>query len=330
MTSAPHGAPAKRSLVTLLSKAPWRLIGIVLLIVVLVNVDLPSVTREITKLGPAPILQAAAAFAALLVFRFWRWHVLAKAAGVDQSFFQTARSCNASIWLGLASPGRVGEFRRAVDLAASGRVSIGAASALVLFDLLLDLGFFIAVAAGGVFYLTQPGGFGALVFAALAGGALLAVTFSGALIEAVLGLAPPIARIPAVQQVMPLLRRRLPFGRGWQIAAATAGVLGAQSLIIAALTAPMALGLGWAGAPAMAALVGVSGAIPITYFGLGTRELTLIWLFGELGRPASLAIAVSFAFILIYLIGIAVSLMVAGGFRLAEAASAAGQAKGGT
>jgi uncharacterized membrane protein YbhN (UPF0104 family) len=58
-------------------------------------------------------------------------------------------------------------------------------------------------------------------------------------------------------------------------------------------------------------LAGMAGAVPITYFGLGTRDVMLVSFFGYLGRPAEEAVALSTCFLLVQLIGILVSLAVA-------------------
>jgi hypothetical protein len=55
-------------------------------------------------------------------------------------------------------------------------------------------------------------------------------------------------------------------------------------------------------------LAGIAGAVPITYFGLGTRDVVLIWFFGQIHRLPSDAVAFSFSVLLAQLIGIFVSL----------------------
>jgi hypothetical protein len=80
--------------------------------------------------------------------------------------------------------------------------------------------------------------------------------------------------------------------------------------MMAALVAPLQLRLNLTDVLTMVGLVGVSGAIPITYFGFGTREVTLIWYLSQFGLGKETAVAVSFSFLLAQLIGIAVSLAI--------------------
>ena len=65
MSAAPDlvSRPAPESVrwATRIAKAPWRLIGLVLLIVVLFKIDLNRLLSDFARLGPGPIAMAAGA-----------------------------------------------------------------------------------------------------------------------------------------------------------------------------------------------------------------------------------------------------------------------------
>lgn len=294
----------------MIRRIPFRLIGLLLLAYILFTLDLSLVLEQFRSIGAAAVTWAAMAFVMLLAFRCWRWHVLLQATSVPTSFSQNIVSCNASIWVGMATPGRVGEFRRATDLANEGALGLGQASALVLFELALDLAMFATFAVTA--WLLLIGGFDAAqswtLFSVLMIVTLALLAIVGSIVSASLRLFPALGKIPGVGSLMPRLAEHLDIGTGANIASLTLGVALAYVIMMIALIEGMLSAMGFLDAVAIVGLAGVAGAIPITYFGLGTRDVALIWYFAELGQSKETAVAVSFAFLLAQLIGIAVSL----------------------
>jgi len=299
----------------LLRRIPLRLIGILLLGYILYVIDLHEVLARLRQIGSASILAAIAAFVALLVFRCWRWHVLVVLVHGHGSMLANFASCNESIWLGLATPGRVGEFGRGLDLARRTGAGVAASSALVAFDLVLDLLAFAILCAAGVLLLlvrSDPTT-DQFVYLGLVAAGFICLVFMSARIAALFARIPWLGDLPGLSSLLPILATRLT-GRSrgaWGIAIATAGASLSYAAMIAALVAPMGLGLSTTQTLTMVGVVGLSGAVPITYFGFGTREAAIIWYFGQLHLTAETAVAVSFLFLLAQLIGIAVSLTIA-------------------
>lgn len=308
MTHSPESTPQPRSLAAMLARAPWRLIGVVLLIIVLANVDLRLVARQLAMIGPGALAAAALAFAGLLVFRCWRWRVLTEAIGAHEPLLRNLASCNRSIWLGLATPGRVGEFRRAGDLAAIRGWGLAGASSVVLADLLLDLAAYGAFALAAAFLVFAPplaGAAGAVIVLLLFAACVLN---AGKLLAAAMRAFPRLCRLPGLSQSGPALRDGF---RGTVAAKCLVAAVGAALsyvLMIACLAPPLSIDFTLAHAGLAVGLAVAAGSVPISYFGLGTRDVTLIWFFGLLGVGQAEALAVSFMFLLAQLIGLACSL----------------------
>jgi hypothetical protein len=291
-----------------IARAPWRLIGIVLLVVVILNVDLQAVLARFSGLGLGFVAGAAAAFVGLLAGRFWRWRILTTAVGARQPFWELASSCNRSIWLGLATPGRVGEFRRAADLALVRRWSMAASSSLVLLELLFDLAANGAIGVGGLLWLVASSPWGGLAAGAMVLFAAFSLVGLGLLVRLLLRLAPGLNKVAGLMELLPALRSGLSIGVGLKLLAATMLVALSYVGMVWCLVHPMQPDLRADHVATAVGLAGIAGAVPITYFGLGTRDVVLIWFFGKIQMLPPDAVAFSFSVLLAQLIGIVVSL----------------------
>lgn len=300
-------------------RLPFRLIGILLLGYVLYVVDLKEVGAQLRRIDAVSLSEAVLAFICLTLLRCWRWHVLVRSSGTTTSVRASFAACNTSIWMGLASPGRLGEFSRAMHLTQTSGKSLVETSALVTFDLLLDLFASVAMAAAGLVLLAlqkahQPAAFPIYLGCVLAG--LVCLTASGPLLQTGRRILLRTGTLPQIAALAGVLVTNLDRKTSWQIAVATVGAYTSYTLMIASLIAPMQLALDTSSTFTTVALAGVAGAVPITYFGLGTRDFALVWFFDQLGFGSAPAVAVSFSFLLAQVIGILVSLSLAALFRI--------------
>jgi uncharacterized membrane protein YbhN (UPF0104 family) len=289
--------------------SPLRLIGIAALVYVFQIVDVTAVMAQMRAIGPASVAAAAGAFAALVLIRCFRWRVLVQSIGKSIPMRDAVSACNASIWLGMATPARVGEFRRGVDLARRTDGDLSQATALVVFDLLLDLGaYLVAALAGAAFLYTGRGTEGLALYAVTVGAGLLCLVFLRVLLSASIRLLPGLRVIPGVGALLTSLVANLFLRRAVVIAVTTLAAFFAYASMMGLLVAPMHLNVGPLEIATIVGVAGVAGAIPVTYFGIGTREFALIWYLDQLGFGKETAVAVSFSFLLAQLIGIGVSL----------------------
>lgn len=300
--------------ITVFRRIPFRLIGLVLLCYILYTLDVGEVIGRLQQIGVVSLVVAALAFAALLAFRCWRWHVLVTAIGAAMPLRWNVLSYNGSVWVGMATPARLGEFRRATDLANKGALGLGQASALVLFDLSLDLFVFVVLSAAGCLYLfAGPGTDVAWVLFGMTLGIGFAVLlFVRWPIILSIRCVPLIRKIPGVGDLIPILGEGLRGQTATKTAFLTIGVAATYIWMMLTLIGSIVPDLRIVEAMTVVGLAGIAGAIPITYFGLGTRDVALIWYFGLLGQTMETAVAVSLMFLLAQLIGIAVSLGASG------------------
>jgi uncharacterized membrane protein YbhN (UPF0104 family) len=306
--SSPDAQQTSRGWASRVARAPWRLIGILLLVLVILNIDVHAVIARFSRLGLGYVAGAAGAFVALLAARFWRWRVLTIAVGARQPFWALVASCNHSIWLGLATPGRIGEFRRAADLAVVRGWGMAASSSLVLLDLLIDLAAYGAIGLGGYLWVVESSPWGSVAFGAIVLFTALSVIGFGSLVGLLIRFAPSVRKVPGLSELLPALREGLSFSVALKLVIATMLASLAYISMVWCLIHPMQPELPGIYIATAVGLAGIAGAVPITYFGLGTRDVVLIWFFGQIHKLPSDAVAFSFSILLLQLIGIFVSL----------------------
>jgi len=211
-----------------------------------------------------------------------RWHLLVHAAGMRSGLLHDWKVYNVGIFLGLITPGKLGEFGRAAYLRKGG-IQTGTAVAVVLADRVFD------VAVVALFSLVAL----QILFRGwwLAGG--IGVGLLGLL---VLGtVAWRMHRLPLKREWMSFLltlagRMPLLFGcllltcASWTVYCVWAVVLafsiGVQAPLLSLMSAVM--------------LTGIVAFLPVAPSGLGTRDASLAWLLAPLGIGAPLAVAFSF------------------------------------
>jgi uncharacterized membrane protein YbhN (UPF0104 family) len=282
-----------------------RLIGLLILIVLLANIDLGHLWALLSKLTTIQVAGAGAAVLGLLLTRCERWHCLLSAAGLELDRRSAYASCLRSIWLGYITPGRIGEFKRGIDLVRWQMTTPGVAGALVLIDLCGDAAVALAIVAvallaayatatpiimfGGGFWISS---FIAIVMAMALQPMLSALSFVASKIRyfsAITDLLARLARAP--QRVLLLLFSLTIVSNAFYVA------------MMIPLFRPIDMTITLSNATVMVMIAAVAGMVPITYFGLGTREAALLFVLAQTGRSSELAIALSLTFVVPMAIG---------------------------
>jgi glycosyltransferase 2 family protein len=238
-----------------------------------------------------PFAAAVACTPLIVGLRAWRWNAILSAYGAAWRPAALARVYGATMFLGLVSPGRIGELSRIFLLRDRGApVSVGLYS--VVLDRVLDAipTFLVAIVFVSALHL-PPGTIGGLVYVwlvpsaiALGAAALLRPRASAAL-------ARPLARRLIVSDDdAPLPEGALPRST---IASVLTLSLASQivSLVQATLFAAAAgVSVSPLTAYAVVSTVTAVVALPLSLGGIGTREATLLYVLGILGVPASTAL----------------------------------------
>lgn len=140
-----------------------RLFGILLLIFLLTRVDLSSIASAITKVNLWYLAAVIVLTPPGIFLRSWRWQFLLKMQGITYPLRQAFLACLSGFYLGLATPGRLGEFAKVLYLTDDKELPFGKAFSSVLVDRLFD-----------IYLLVIVGGFGLISFSPL-GETILAV-----------------------------------------------------------------------------------------------------------------------------------------------------------
>ncbi|OQX82835.1 MAG: hypothetical protein B6D63_07100 [Candidatus Latescibacteria bacterium 4484_7] len=293
----------------------FRTIGIALFAYILSRVNLGNVFRQFRNADPRILLLAAAAEAMLIITKSIRWKMIAAIQGIDIPMRKSLAAYTASLYFGIITPGRIGDFAKSYYLINSG-IGIGKSIFSSLLDRIFDLIFLVI--AGYISLLFFPDIiknqllvssllvlFVALTIAILFWRRNLIVKLIRRFISGL--------RLPRVGQKVSdltdemlddfgLLTAKQVFGLilltiiAWSFHY-TFFILSAHSLGINASTGMMLISI--------SAAIFVS-LIPISIAGVGTRDLVLIMIFSRIGLSRDQAISFSFTFIIVYiLVGLA-------------------------
>jgi uncharacterized protein (TIRG00374 family) len=282
--------------------------GIVLLGAILLGVKWKGYLAILREAHPV-YLWAAVFFNFLkLFFESWRWKIFAEIQGIRYGMKNTLLASMSSIYLGLATPGELGNFAKVLYLSEDTRRSVGSSLANVIADKILDLLMLVAVGLWGLATirtsLVSPvvaAGFA--VFAAVL--TLVAVgskkchafvekkflktfrleKFAGGVEKNRQDFYAGLGRYsknPAV--LVPVLMTLASFA----------------CLFLQANCLVRAIGIDippWSLAQILAVSIMISRVIPLTFSGLGSKDVALVLLFREFGTTLEQGIAFSLLFL---------------------------------
>ncbi|HEY3175060.1 MAG TPA: lysylphosphatidylglycerol synthase transmembrane domain-containing protein [Candidatus Polarisedimenticolia bacterium] len=308
-----------------------RWIGPAAFLVLVWYTDLSQV-GEIWRNGSPALLAAAAGLNAVIILvKAWRWQRLMRIQGISYDYGPTARYYAIGCALAAWTPGRLGDFSKALAVHRDRKVGLGRAASSVIADRLMDAVMLAAVATVGAVALPGAGGVwlagAGLVAAVVSAWFLLRTTCTGA------------ARRGAEKLVGAFgSMRRMGRHAGEEVGAALDGLASlarpALSMSAAATCAAtlvtfvqgylVALSLGldvgfWRLSVALAA-VSITSLLPVTVAGFGTREGTLLLFLGPLGIGRHEVLAFSLTYFVI--ISGSVALMGAAAWALGPSAGA--------
>ena len=292
LSPAPRQRPLGRAI---------RLIGLLLLAVLLVRIDLRQAAAILAEVHLLPLLLAIAANVPQLGLKAVRWWYLLRLQGVSYRPGRALLAYLASVYVGILTPGRLGEFVKALYVRQDTGVSVGEGMSSVLVDRLFDLYALIGAGTYGLVMfarlVTLPGWALALVGLGVLASLAALLPCTGRLALRALAALPLVrhqhGRLAAQVEGFYASLSRLASPRLLPAIAGTAvahAILYAQCYLLAlALDLPLRFGFVLF---AMAA-VNLVNLLPVTVSGLGTREATLTLLFGSVGLGPEVAVAYS-------------------------------------
>lgn len=281
------------------------LVGIILFVVILVKTGPTKVAAAFRGAQLLPFAIALLFAGLMAVVKTWRWRLLLREADLPAPFSAVFRYFLVGNFLGLATPGRVGDFAKALYFAGRGGNSFARAGATIFVDRVLDT-----------------------IVLLLLGAAVLLRTWRLDILLPLVAVAPFLFLVAAKRRAGERFLRRVftaftPGGQRGRLG----DQFGAFYAQVAALITRRRLALPLAAAFAAYALllVGVTriaaglnldlpvtfiaasvilgifvSLIPISIGGLGSREAVLIACFAQRGLPAEAAVSLSLVFFVIY------------------------------
>lgn len=280
-----------------------RVLGLVIFVVILVNIDWRETAVLISRVHVGFLAAAAALFPLFVLLKALRWHVILKGQGIVYPVRKCYGAYLASNFLGVITPGRVGELTKAIYLKEDAGISYSRAFPSVIIDRLFDLAALALTAAAGVFMFMQDMRAAvAVVIAAVSLAVLLAALNLGRLDRALKAALIKRNRTNAYRKLRVFF---LSFG------AIKAGALAVSVVLTAAgvglffyicylLAGALGIGLSYVLIAFSVSLANIFSLIPLSISGVGFRDFALIMAFGALGLSPESAVSFSFIFLLYF------------------------------
>lgn len=261
-----------------------RIIGIVLFVVVMLNVDVNSVWRQMRTVSQGYFALALVFQLLLLLAKGFRWHLLIHDPASARPVWQSIGEFLESYAIGVITPGRLGELVKVGYQ--EGRERKFRSGISILIERGLDFGFFILIAGVAL-------GFGNMALQSRLYGVL--VVFAGILSVIV---AIGIGSSPAINQLLVK----------WFPKYFSSGRLLSQHIIAFVLMLSvltnflyfsscyfLSLGLslpaGYITLSGGVSLSGLLNTIPLTIMGIGTRDVAFLYVFKAFDQAAIIALS---------------------------------------
>jgi uncharacterized protein (TIRG00374 family) len=288
-----------------------RLLGPLLFVLILSRMDLRHMAKTIAAVRVDFLLAALVLYPGLILLKAWRWHILLGVQHIKYGLMPAFVVYNGSLAVGYVTPGRLGEFVKALYLRQDEGVTLGEAISSVLMDRLFDLYLLLMTALLGMAAFSVP----RLVSEVAV--AILLVT----------GLTPLLVLIPGVtRRLLALFIRALPtlgtaryreeikrtldaFRRGMEQLLSTSLLFPLLVTVVAyalfymqcyLIAISLRLPLSYPYAAFCASVGSLSALLPVSISGLGVREAAFIALLLPLGVVAETAVGYSLLILLVF------------------------------
>jgi uncharacterized membrane protein YbhN (UPF0104 family) len=276
----------------------FRFVGIVLFIVVIAQTDMRELWSWLKKVDGSLILVAILLQLVMLFIKSFRWFMLNEINFETKAIYQRFGEFLEAYALGAVTPGRMGELMKAGH--AKGRAGVISTGLLVVAERGLDLSLFFLMAGLALVlgYLS--------VLSPFIGYVLLAVAITGIIMAFSILIFPSIVRIVGwlmmklriISREQPLIfvPRKPMTLLAFSVFSILSNLTAFLSFYFIALA--VMLNLGFMTVSGSVALAGVINTIPITIMGIGTRDVTLIYVLNDL--PKAQVIAFSSLILLVF------------------------------
>ena len=288
------------------------LVGPVLLAVILWQTDLDALGMLLSSAHPGMVLAAVGVVITFHWLKAIRWKAIMHGQQIDLKLIDCYWIYVAGLFLGLITPGRLGDFAKVWYLRKLG-YSYGRSAVSAFLDRILDLLLLaIATLLALLWYAQELMSTKPVIFFMLLSVALFVLVLLSSVFVVfrfcggthALGIAEFVRRrIPSkwLSQVREFRHdwNAIPSASWLQILAMTLGGWMSYFGAIFLLVTTVGLPLNFWQATAFFALSSVAGYLPISIAGIGTREALLVVLFSQIGLSPAQALAFSFSILFI-------------------------------
>lgn len=290
-------------------KLALRLGGTLLLVFFLwkLNLNLGQIAKTLWDANEWLVLPSVLLIFPIVGLKAWRWRLIMADLGIKISSKEVFRLYGLGLATGSFTPGQLGDAIKAFYLRDKG-FSLGTGLLSVVLDRLFDLAALGLLASVSLFFLGSAF-LGALpimlVMLVGFGLALLALSFPATRRKLLAFITQLILRknrkftteTPLAATEIRPARLSLPFLITLVTAALASGRIWLLALAIG-------LNLGFSEALASSTLATAASLLPVSIAGVGTRDLTLVTILGQLGYAAELAISLSTLILLLNLVNL--------------------------
>ena len=288
-----------------------RPLGPLLFLLILSRIDIGDVMDTLRTVRLPFLALALLLYPLLVLLKAWRWHMLLQQQGIEYGLPSAFLAYNSSLAVGYVTPGRLGEFVKALYLRNDLGLTTGRAFSSVLLDRLLDLYALLLTALAGIAVFTMPQSLVALVVPVLVA----------------TGLGPLLILVPGISRRLTALVARaatcfVPAQHRGDIALSFSGFqTGMEELLDVRLLLPLALTvigyvvfygqcyllaeslelpISYGFAAFCVSLGSLMALLPVSISGLGVRDLTFIAILGTAGLAPEVAISYSLLFLFVF------------------------------
>jgi len=130
------------------------LIGIILFIIILQNLDIKEIIKNIKDINILYLLAVIALLVPTLIIKSFCWNYILRKQKIKYSLKDTFIMYCSGLYFGIITPGRIGEITRALYLKKDGH-SMGKSLMSIVLDRISDFAFlFLFILLGGLFFVT--------------------------------------------------------------------------------------------------------------------------------------------------------------------------------
>lgn len=291
-----------------ISKNWLRILGLILFGVILFKLDLRNISRVIVKADFAILGVALILIIPLMMIKSWRWKYLLAMQGHFISFKESFAVCLEAFYVGAITPGRLGEFIKAIYLKERNSIAISEGFSSILIDRLQDILPFVVVGLLGL--ILYP--FGRLYSYPIIGIAFLFLLMWILLFKAgawkniaqrvVRGLVPGKYKDSVDAQFDSFFAGISKFGNFRIIIPIIATIASAVLAFVQCylIAISLSISISFVYLIFCASVGSLVSLIPVSIYGLGTREVTLIALFSRVGLSSESAVGFSLIYLLVF------------------------------